>query len=228
MACRQGVEPKVIDAVLTVSFDKFQHLSIKAMRKLLTHLESGLRYDEAVQAAGYAHHSQLSIDPKHHTLPPIDKDDFFNPVVYRALNQARKLLNAIVHEYGSPERIHIELARDLSKPYDERKRIERDQKAYQENKAKDVAAFIDCFGREPRKDQLTKWHLYREQDGKCAYSLKPLDLNRLFEDGYTEIDHALPYSRSFDDGMNNKVLVMTSENRNKGNRTPYEYLGGKD
>src|SRR5690348_14994322 len=44
---------------------------------------------------------------------------------------------------------------------------------------------------------------------------------------YVEVDHALPYSRSFDDGMNNKVLVLTQENRDKGNRTPYEYLDGE-
>ena len=43
-----------------------------------------------------------------------------------------------------------------------------------------------------------------------------------------EIDHALPYSRSFDDSKNNRVLVLARENRNKGNRTPYEYLGGAD
>lgn len=224
----RGMEDGVIEAVLTVPFDKFQHLSLKAMRNLLPHLEAGLRYDEAVQAAGYEHHSQISQTIKSRYLPPISKDDFANPVVYRALNQARKLVNAIVREYGSPARIHIELARDLNRPFDERKRIERDQKTYRDNKERDVADFVDHFGCLPRKDQLTKWRLYREQDGKCAYSLKALDLTRLLEDGYAEIDHALPYSRSFDDGMNNKVLALTSENRDKGNRTPYEYLGGED
>jgi CRISPR-associated endonuclease Csn1 len=42
--------------------------------------------------------------------------------------------------------------------------------------------------------------------------------------GYAEVDHALPYSRSYDDSKNNKVLVLTDENRNKGNRTAFEYL----
>lgn len=41
---------------------------------------------------------------------------------------------------------------------------------------------------------------------------------------YVQIDHILPYSRSYDDSKNNKVLVLTRENQNKGNRTPYEYL----
>lgn len=49
-------------------------------------------------------------------------------------------------------------------------------------------------------------------------------MNEIFLDGRTQIDHALPYSRSFDDSKNNKVLVLTGENQNKGNRTAYEYL----
>jgi len=48
----------------------------------------------------------------------------------------------------------------------------------------------------------------------------------LFAPGQVEIDHALPYTRSFDNSMNNKVLVLTVENRNKDNRTPFEYFNG--
>lgn len=224
----QGVEPEIIETVLNVAFSDFVRLSTKALRRIIPHMETGLRYDEAVRAAGYAHHSQLPGGEKTLTIPRISKDDFPNPVVYRALNQARKLVNAIVHEYGSPTRVHIELARDLSKSFDERKRIEREQKSFRENKQKDIADFVERFGFTPKGADLVKWRLYREQNAQCAYSQKAFDLDRLFEDGYAEIDHILPYSRSFDDGMNNKVLVHTVENRNKGNRTPYEYLDGQN
>lgn len=224
---QQGFEYAVIEAILAVSFSEFIRLSIKALNKILPHMEQGKRYDEAVLLAGYEHHSHLNANtPKSRLIPKINQDDIPNPVVYRALNQARKLVNAIIKKHGSPSRVHIELARDLNKPFDERRRIEKEQKSFQETKQKDIEAFENQFGRTPRGTDIAKWRLYREQDAKCAYSLKPIDLNRLFEVGYTEIDHALPYSRSFDDGMNNKVLVLTSENRNKGNRTPYEYLDG--
>jgi CRISPR-associated endonuclease Csn1 len=223
-----SVEPEIAEAVLGESFDKFVGLSLKALGKILPFMEEGQRYDEAVQSAGYAHHSQLHQDSaKTRYLPPPDKDQIRNPVVYRALNQARKLANAIVREYGPPAAIHIELARDLSKPMDERRKIEREQKEFQERKAKDREAFIDQFGFEPKGLDLQKYRLYREQMSQCAYSQKAIDVARLFEAGYAEIDHALPYSRSFDDGQNNKVLVLTAENRNKGNRTPYEYLDGE-
>ena len=36
------------------------------------------------------------------------------------------------------------------------------------------------------------------------------------------------FSRTWDDSFNNKVLVLGSENQNKGNRTPYEYFNGKN
>lgn len=223
----QGVEPEIIEAVLNVAFSDFVRLSVKALRRIIPHMETGLRYDEAVRAAGYVHHSQLPGSKRALTIPRISKDDFPNPVVYRALNQARKLVNAIVREYGPPVRVHIELARDLSKSFDERKRIEREQKSFRENKQKDIADFVERFGVTPKGADLVKWRLYREQNAQCAYSQKAFDLDRLFEDGYAEIDHILPYSRSFDDGMSNKVLVHTAENRNKGNQTPYEYLDGQ-
>ena len=222
-----SVEADIIDAVLDVSFDKFVALSLKALGKILPFMALGQRYDEAVQSAGYAHHSQLNQDSvKTRYLPPPDRDQIRNPVVYRALNQARKLVNAIIREYGPPAAVHIELARDLSKPIDERRRIEREQKEFQVNKEKARADFIDQFHFEPRGLDLQKYRLYREQMSQCAYSQKGIDVARLFEPGYAEIDHALPYSRSFDDSQNNKVLVLTFENRNKGNRTPYEYLDG--
>lgn len=222
-----GVEAEITEAVLEVSFDKFVALSLKALRNILPYMEQGQRYDEAVQGAGYAHHSHLNQNQiKTSSLPSPDPDQIRNPVVYRALNQARKLVNAIVREYGPPVAIHIELARDLSKPMDERRRIEREQKEFQERRAKDREMFIEQFGFEPRGLDLQKYRLYREQMSQCAYSQKAIDVNRLFEPGYAEIDHALPYSRSFDDSQNNKVLVLIEENRGKGNRTPYEYMDG--
>ena len=72
-----------------------------------------------------------------------------------------------------------------------------------------------------------KYRLWKEQDGVCAYSLRRLDVERLFEPGYVDVDHIVPYSLSFDDRRSNKVLVLSSENRQKGNRLPLQYLQGK-
>lgn len=231
----------MIDALGEVRFDKFSNLSLKALRKIVPHMESGMRYDEACEAAGY-HHSQLfkTGEGEERYLPPFytgrdkngrmlfneDMDIPRNPVVLRALNQARKVMNALIREYGSPASVHIEMARDLSKPFDERRDIKKEQDEYQKRNQEDRTRFTEHYGQAPKGQEFEKWRLYREQQGKCAYSIEPIDLNRLLEPGYVEIDHALPYSRSFDDSKNNKVLVLAKENRNKGNATPYEYLDG--
>ena len=240
---------KTVVALLDIRFDKFHALSLKALRRIVPQMQRGLRYDEACIEAGY-HHSQLHELGKggHKILPPLysgrDKDGRMvfdedldvprNPVVLRAINQARKVLNALVKTYGSPSRVHIELARDLSRPFDERRDIKKDQEEFRDRNEKDREAFAShpqfapyfAHNGKPNGKDFEKWRLYREQQGKCAYSIEAIDLNRLLEPGYLEVDHALPYSRSFDDSKNNKVLVFAKENRDKGNRTPFEYLDG--
>ncbi len=258
---------KMVDALLGVRFDKFSNLSLKALYKIVPVMEQGKRYDEACIEAGY-HHSKLDKDDEKEIYLPSLYEHFRgkethnlnkmllserldskiqggiprNPVVLRTLNQARKVCNALIKKYGSPYQVNIEMARDLSKPADERKKIKDLQDEFRIKNEKDRAAFNSEYNSsgELKGRDFEKWQLYREQGGKsiypaiderqgiCAYSLKPIDLNRLFEKGYVEIDHALPYSRSFDDSKNNRVLVLADENRNKGNQTPYEYLDGKN
>lgn len=243
----------MIAALSEIHFDKFSNLSLKALRQIVPHMETGQRYDEACESAGY-HHSQPSKgdDTKELYLPPfyesrrgkgpgqegrmifserIEREITGgvprNPVVLRALNQARKVMNALIREYGSPASVHIEMARDLSRPMDERSKIKKLQDEYREKNDKDKAAFAAEYGIPAKSREFEKFQLYREQQGKCAYSLEPLDLHRVLHDiGYAEVDHALPYSRSFDDSKNNKVLVLAKENRDKGNATPYEHLDG--
>ncbi len=237
---------KLVQALSYVSFDKFSNLSLKALRQIVPLMEQGQRYDEAVaNIPAYGHHSQLHVvdTGEHKYLPPFykerdkagrmvfdeDMDIPRNPVVLRALNQARKVVNALIKEYGSPHEVHIEMARDLSRPLKERLEIKKEQEGYRDRNEKaktDFASDFNIIGAVKGKE-FEKYMLYREQQGKCAYSVEAMDINRLFELGYVEIDHALPYSRSFDDSKNNRVLVLTRENRNKGNMTPYEYLDGK-
>ena len=251
-------EPETSIAILEkISFDKFSSLSLKALRRIVPFMERGMRYDEAVaKIPEYGHHSLL-VQPsaaKHLYLPPFyenereyrGKNDHVgamkfrkdaniprNPVVLRSLNQTRKVVNALIRHYGSPMAIHIEMARDLSRPMDERNKIKKAQDEFRDRNSKAREDFEKDFGYRPKSVIFEKWMLYREQHGQCAYSQQALDINRVLEDpNYVQIDHVLPYSRSYDDSKNNKVLVLTRENQNKGNRTPFEYLtsflGGED
>ena len=137
----------------------------------------------------------------------------------------------MVRRYGSPARIHIETAREVGKSFKDRKEIEKRQEENRKDREKAAAKFREYFPNfvgEPKSKDILKLRLYEQQHGKCLYSGKEINLGRLNEKGYVEIDHALPFSRTWDDSFNNKVLVLGSENQNKGNRTPYEYLNGKD
>ena len=228
---KDRVQPEILEALLKhISFDKFIQISLKALRRIVPLMEQGKRYDEACAEIYGDHYGKKNTEEKIY-LPPIPADEIRNPVVLRALSQARKVINAVVRRYGSPARIHIETAREVGKSFKDRKEIEKRQEENRKDREKAAAKFREYFPNfvgEPKSKDILKLRLYEQQHGKCLYSGKEIDLGRLNEKGYVEIDHALPFSRTWDDSFNNKVLVLGSENQNKGNQTPYEYFNGKD
>ena len=228
---KDRVQPEILEALLKhISFDKFVQISLKALRRIVPLMEQGKRYDEACAEIYGDHYGKKNAEEKIY-LPPIPADEIRNPVVLRALSQARKVINAVVRRYGSPARIHIETAREVGKSFKDRKEIEKRQEENRKDREKAAAKFREYFPNfvgEPKSKDILKLRLYEQQHGKCLYSGKEINLGRLNEKGYIEIDHALPFSRTWDDSFNNKVLVLGSENQNKGNQTPYEYFNGKD
>ena len=219
-----GIPPQFDEALLPLSFSKYGSLSVQAMQKLIPLLEEGLRYDEACTRV-YGDHRGLHPEQRKNRLSLTDMDEITNPVVRRAVSQTIKVINAVVRTYGPPDVVRIELAREMSRTFDERRKMEKrqdDNRAANE-RAKDQIA--EYKGDHATGLDIVKFKLYREQDGVCLYSGQNLDIARLFEPGYADVDHIIPYSRCFDDSYQNKVLVLASENRQKGNRLPYEYFG---
>lgn len=219
-----GIPPQFDEALLPLSFSKYGSLSVRAMQKLIPLLEEGLRYDEACTRV-YGDHRGLRPKQRTNRLSLNDMEEITNPVVRRAVSQTIKVINAVVRTYGPPDVVRIELAREMSRTFDERRKMEKrqdDNRAANE-RAKDQIA--EYKGDHATGLDIVKFKLYREQDGVCLYSGQNLDIARLFEPGYADVDHIIPYSRCFDDSYQNKVLVLASENRQKGNRLPYEYFG---
>lgn len=216
-----------IQACIPLSFAGYGHLSYVAYRKILEFLEQGMSYDKACTEAGYEFRNLVR--DKHKYLPPIDIEEVRNPIVLRALTQARKVLNAMIRTFDSPYQVHIELARDLARHYDERKKITKQiesNRAEKERQKQNLMETIPQFmTREPKAGDILKKRLWDEQSGFCLYSGKYIDPRRLFEDGYVEVDHILPYSRSLDDSYMNKALVLQDQNRVKLNKTPFEWFG---
>lgn len=215
----KGIEDNVADVLITHldGFSKFGHLSEYACYKLLPFLEKGEEYYKACDSAGL-------------TESPAKKiKDITNPVVKRAVTQTMKVIKAVQRKYGNPVEVHIELARELARSFKDRAAMDHRMKEnYAKNEKIKERLSKEFHIMNPRGQDIVKWKLYEQQQGCCAYNQKPFDVDRLLHDGnYAEVDHILPYSRSFDDTYRNKVLVLEKENRDKGNRTPMEYLADK-
>ncbi|HHY74353.1 MAG TPA: type II CRISPR RNA-guided endonuclease Cas9 [Bacillus bacterium] len=221
---------ELIDSFLHLSFSKFGHLSSKAIKILLPEMTKGLTFKEAADVLE-VDTTGLTKKTKQKLLPPIP-DEMANPIVKRALSQARKVVNEVIRKYGSPLSIHIELARELSKNHEERKKI---TKGYDENRNKNKAAIaflLENGIKQPTGFDITRYKLWEEQNQTCAYSINkiPIDVfvKELQKDRSSapslDVDHIIPYSQSYMDGYQNKVLVYSDENHKKGNRLPYEYL----
>lgn len=223
----KGFESSEIEVALTIpSFSKTANLSVKALDKINIYLQKGFLYNEACEKAGYdfkAEGKSLS-----NYLPAVapELEDISNPVVRRAVAQTIKVINALIREIGeSPCYVNLELARELSKNFKDRNDIKKKQDNNQAQNERIMKRLREEFGLEnPTGLDLIRLKLWEEQDGICPYSLKPISIEKLFDVGYTDIDHIIPYSISFDDSYNNKVLVFSSENRQKGNRIPMQYL----
>lgn len=222
-----GLSKELADSLLELTPAKFQHLSIKAMKKIMPYMKEGMVYDKACEAAGYDfkndnHGKKMKLLKGENITEIIN--EITNPVVKRSVSQTVKVINAIILKYGSPQAVSIELAREMSKNFKERKKAE---KQIEENRKKNEMAKkeIQELGKlSPNGQDILKYRLWHDQQGICLYTGKKIPLEELFQPGY-DIDHILPYSITFDDSYRNKVLVTSQANREKGNRTPYEYFG---
>jgi CRISPR-associated endonuclease Csn1 len=76
---------------------------------------------------------------------------------------------------------------------------------------------------EPSREEIQKYELWAEQKFLSPYSGNPIPLNQLFTKDF-EVDHIMPRSRYFDDSFDNKVVVESRLNKEKGNRTAMEYI----
>lgn len=219
----------VIDSLILLDFAKFGNLSLETMHKAIPLMIAGKTYDKALEQI-YPGKFATKLSGDKTKLPPLNEEEqsqITNPVVKRAVSQTIKVVNAIIRKYGLPSRIGIEAAGDLAKDFGERNKIKRAQDDNAANNEKLKQRLTSEFGVvNPTGLQITKFKMYQQQNGKCMYSGRPLDLVRLFSDEhYGEIDHIIPFSRCGNDSLSNKVLVLNSENQDKGDLTPYEAWG---
>lgn len=231
--------------------DDFGSLSLAALQKIVPQLEQGLtHYDEAVRRAGYRSHSDFYDAELHPRLPyygeclqgyvqprdlPGASDEerrwgrIANPTVHVGLNQLRRVVNAIIRRYGHPREIIVEVARELGLSGENRRELDKKQRENRERNDRH-AAELARMGQKNSRENRQRLQLYEELAAKeplgavCIYSGERIGIERLFSDE-VEIDHILPFSRSLDDGIGNKVLCLRHANRAKRELTPHEAFG---
>ena len=128
-----------IEKLLEIDTAKFGNLSYKSMKKISKYLEQGMTYDKACESAGYNFNNVFGNEKGKKLVWAKLQDrlqEITSPVVLRSVSQTIKVVNAIIDKYGSPCAIFVELAREMSKNFNERKKLEFENKEKKEMKMK--------------------------------------------------------------------------------------------
>ena len=258
-----GIDEATAERVANVGLPEgYGNLSRAALVRILPELiKDVVVYSEAVSRAKFESHSALSHtqqtgeimqalpyygDPlRRHVAfakenPTNDEERFgkiANPTVHIALNELRKVVNALTARYGHPSEVIVEVTRDLKLSRERKLEIQRDQKIRQDRNDRQLAeacaaldltvANLDAAKRRELSQKMQLWvelNIKDAADRQCPYTGEQISIARLLSDE-VEVDHILPHSMTLDDSLNNKTVAMRRANRDKGNRTPYEAFG---
>ncbi|WP_068246099.1 type II CRISPR RNA-guided endonuclease Cas9 [Hydrotalea flava] len=174
-----------------------------------------------------------------------------NPLVEQLVSETLMVVKDIWKQFGKPDEIRLELARELKNNAERRAKIYKanneNQKANEEVKnllielkqeitltniekykiwlsQENLADEYLKQYKDPSKTEIEKMKLWREQGHISPYTGQPIPLSELFDRERYDVDHIIPQSRYFDDSFANKVICEKSVNKEKGNRTAMEYF----
>ena len=178
----------------------------------------------------YHHSATIDVDELLEKLP-IGKDadkeiqKIKNPIVITALFELRKLVNELINEHGVIDEIKVEMARDLKNSKSQRNKIRKDNQRLERENDRIKAEVLKYTNLS--HDNILKFKLWEECKKTCPYTGKPISVNQLFS-GEVQIEHIHPWSRSLNDSFGNKTLCYADENRNKADKTPFEFYGNDE
>ncbi len=231
-----GFEKEYAQILSNVIFqDDYSSLSSKAIKKILPHLKDGVRYDEACVLAEYSHSKSLTKEQKEQRelkakMEILPKNSLRNPVVEKILNQMINVVNTAIDEFGKPDEIRIELARELKKSAKEREQLTKSINSAKDDHEKFRKILQNEFNLTyVSRNDIIRYKLYKELETrgyKTLYSNTYISPDNLFSKEF-DIEHIIPQSRLFDDSFSNKTLELRSINIEKSNETSYDYVKQK-
>lgn len=205
----------------------------------------------------YGRHSERENEDKFESFEEIkllELNSLRNPIVEQVTNETLQLVKDIWKQFGRPDEIHIELARDLKKNAEERQKMTR-QISINEAERKRVVAILkelaNANSNSPADiERLRLWEEIGNRESRETFpkfSKEPtrqeIEKYRLWGEQnhispYTgkviplsklftheyQIEHIIPKSRFFDDSFGNKTICESSVNSFKDNRTAMELI----
>ncbi|MDR2902630.1 MAG: type II CRISPR RNA-guided endonuclease Cas9 [Lactobacillales bacterium] len=250
-----GLEDENIEYVANIELPSgYGNLSEKALLKILPFMRQGTEYSEACKQAGY-HHSDFEtkeyerlpyygeilskevlggkMQPEFKDFPEKYYGKVNNPTVHIGLNQIRKLVNELIAKYGSfsDSDIVIEFSRELKANKKKKAALLKEQ-AENTKKNKEINEKLSSELKivTPSYDDRMKYKLWEDLNPddifkrSCPFCGDQIPFGELFSSKF-EVEHLIPFSRSFDDSRANKVICCQSCNRQKKNKTPFEAFG---
>lgn len=233
---KEGISPELAKAFSDKRTGGTAAVSFEFMLDAIEAFKNGDIYGNFQAKTVAEHQAEIEENRAIKLAPSVISDPEIcdNRVVFKAVNETRKIVNAIIDTYGSPESIVIEVASELGNSAETRSKMEKANRANEKAKEQaiaDIAKLLDVDESEVRGPMIERYRLFKQQEGKCAYSQKPLgELKDVVENQGRryEVDHIIPYSLILDNTLNNKFLVFAAENQAKGQRTPLMYFGSEE
>jgi len=192
--------------------------SIPALKKLNDLMRHGIPYSTARKEA---YPRSFTAGKPLKLLPPVMKacPDLRNPAVCRTLTELRKVVNAIIRQYGKPETIRIELARDLKRSRKDRKRIADAQREQEARRSKALSKMLGEFSSYQPKagfdPAIEKILLAEECNWQCPFTGRTIHMQALVgRNAQFDVAHLFP-RRYLDNSFLNKTLCYHDENRHR-------------
>lgn len=234
--CFYKLDESFISKLSTKKFSGTTNVCVEYMISAIDAFLSGIRYGEfQAQFIKRTAASNTLGTKRYKKLPDFEKDkdsfEFYeNKVVCRAINETRKVLNAIIERYGSPYAINLRVCSELGHSFDERDKYTITQRTNEKKRAEAKEAIAKILGiaeSAVSEVQIERYRLGQQQGWICMYSGEEIDKAKAldFKRHEYDVDHIVPYSLILDNTLENKVLVSTDENWLKGQRTPLMYMG---
>ncbi len=144
-----------------------------------------------------------------------------SPGVKRGIHQSMGVIDEIIEVMGEkPQQIFIEFARgegEKERTKTRKQRIERYLKKLKSDCKEEYNKKInDDLKKYESSLDKEKIYLYFMQNGKSLYTQKSISIENIVSE--CEVDHIIPQTLIDDDSLDNKALVLKSENQLKANR----------